>query len=98
MKKMNGHNTAIHAAIVAGPPPKPEPGKVVSPPADKAPLHAAIVAGPPQKLEPGKVMPPPADKAPVSPFPPKQAEQPPLRPAKGDDDLMSEEPSVPDRG
>jgi len=98
MKKLNGHNTATHAAIVAGPPRKPEPGKFVPPPADKAPLHAAIVAGPPQNAEPGKAMPPTTDKAPSSSFPPKQAEQPPLRPAKGDDDLMSEEPSVPGHG
>jgi len=71
MKKLNGHNTATHAAIAAGPPRKPEPGKIV---------------------------PQPADKAPFSPFPSKQAEQAPLRPARGDDDLMSEEPSVPDHG
>jgi hypothetical protein len=39
----------------------------------------------------------PASKGPFSPYPPKDI-KPPLRAAKGDDDLMSEEPSVPERG
>jgi hypothetical protein len=63
-----------------------------------ATINTGIIAGAPRKPEPRRVVPPPADKGPFSPLSPKDAEQPPLRPAKGDDDLMSEEPSVPDRG
>jgi hypothetical protein len=56
---------------------------------------AAVVSG---KPAPGKAALPPVGKRLLLPVPPKDALHPPLRAAKGDDDLMSEEPSVPERG
>jgi len=55
----------------------------------------AVVPG---KPAPGKAALPSVDKRLSLPLPPKDALHPPLRAAKGDDDLMSEEPSVPERG
>jgi hypothetical protein len=52
----------------------------------------------PAKPALGKAALPPVDKRLLLPVPPKDAPHPPLRAAKGDDDLMSEEPSVPERG
>jgi hypothetical protein len=45
-----------------------------------------------------KAAPAPAHKRLLLQLPQKDAPQAPLRAAKGDDDLMSEEPSVPERG
>ncbi len=52
----------------------------------------------PAKTLPGKAVSSAANKRPLPPLPTKDAKRPPLRAAKGDDDLMSEEPSVSDRG
>lgn len=60
-------------------------------------LRTPKAAEPPAKSS-GAAASLPAGKGPFSPFPPKDAKPPPLRPARGDDDLMSEEPSVPERG
>lgn len=63
-----------------------------------AAVDTTATALPPQHPQSGEAVPPPLLKPPVSPKPTKDSEHPPLRPARGDDDLMSEEPSVPDRG
>jgi hypothetical protein len=59
-------------------------------------MKTAITVAPPRKEDAGKVMPQRKDKSPASPIPESGGELPSLRPARGDDDIMSEEPSVPD--
>ena len=60
-------------------------------------LDTPKATGAPGKL-PDKASAPSAGKRPFPPFHPKDAKSPPLRAARGDDDIMSEEPSVPEGG
>ena len=64
----------------------------------KATLHIAEKAAVPPAQLLGKSMRVPNRKGPLPPFVKKYAGDPPLCAARGDDDLMSEEPWVNERG